>query len=101
MNVDKEIYRRQVKSLMESIIGSYDTSDTLLSVSFSVTIDKLAIELRVIFNFRNERDSSQGLWALAMNGIPFLAHLSAAHLPSGRRCGRRLRCKVHSFSNSG
>ncbi|GIY86638.1 hypothetical protein CEXT_531411 [Caerostris extrusa] len=84
---------------MESIIGSYDTSDTLPNASFSVTYDKLAIELRVIFNFRNERNSSQGLRAMPMNGITFLAHLSAAHLPPGS--SDRLRCKVHSFSNSG
>ncbi|GIY98843.1 hypothetical protein CEXT_455791 [Caerostris extrusa] len=86
---------------MESIIGSYDTSDTLLSVSFSVTDDKLAVGLRIIFNFRNERNSSQGLWAVPMNGIPFLAHLSAAHLPPGRPWSERLRCKIHSFSISG
>ncbi|GIX71397.1 hypothetical protein CEXT_355181 [Caerostris extrusa] len=79
---------------------SYDTSDTLLSVSFSVTIDKLAIELRVIFNFRNERNSSQVLWAVPMKGITFLAHLSTAHLPSGRRWWE-LRCKIPSFSNLG
>ncbi|GIY63425.1 hypothetical protein CEXT_268341 [Caerostris extrusa] len=84
---------------MESIVGSYDTSDTLLSVSFSVTYGKLAIGLRIIFKFRNGRNSSQGLWAVPMNGIAVLAYLSAAHLPPER--SDRLRCKVHSFSNSG
>ncbi|GIY68103.1 hypothetical protein CDAR_86701 [Caerostris darwini] len=52
---------------MESTEGSSNTSHTLLGVSFSATYDKIAIGLRIIFNFRNERNSRQGFWAMPMN----------------------------------
>ncbi|GIY85666.1 hypothetical protein CEXT_263231 [Caerostris extrusa] len=84
---------------MESTVGSSGTSQTLQSVSFTAINDKLAIELREISNFGDERNSSQGLWAVPMDGITFQAHLSAAHLPSGRQWWETLQCKVHSFSN--
>ncbi|GIY25764.1 hypothetical protein CEXT_190671 [Caerostris extrusa] len=98
MNVDNEIHSEdKVRSLMESTVGSSGTSQTLQSVSFTAINDKLAIELREISNFGDERNSSQGLRAVPMNGITFLARLSAAHLPSG---GRKTRWSESSNAKS-